>query len=281
MGPCRARGQRPFPGVLIFRYTKASMPAKVCPRCGAQYPNLKSTTCPECFAVLVTVDDATAEELSAARAEVERSPEFQQVKAADDERFKEQSFGACLSVLALTVLTLTVGIVLLVSAGHKRPPAPTTVDGGGVRVGGEKGAINRAPTVPVPIPPPSTVVGAGGSSLPTLPVAAAKIDDVLPPGIGPYRRQSRDAGTTLTGTLTPLFHAVYAAPGGPLLDVYALPAGRPTAEQNEFRLGLALASQVGRRPLLLFPTEYWQFAVLAPPAEAASLRDALLAHFRG
>ena len=108
------------------------MPAKVCPRCGAQYPNLKSTTCPECFALLVTVDDATAEELTAARAEVEQTPEFQAVKAADDERFKMQSFGACLTVAVITVVTLILGIVLLVSAAHRRPP-PTPNTGGVIK----------------------------------------------------------------------------------------------------------------------------------------------------
>jgi len=208
------------------------MPAKVCPRCGAQYPNLKSTTCPECFAVLVPVDDATAEELAAARAEVEGSPEFQQVKAADDERFKEQSFGACLAVLAITALTL------------------------------------------IPTPAPLT----------TLPVAAATLDEVLPPVLGPYQRLSHDQNTVLPGTLTPLFHAAYTLSGGRPLDIYALPAGRPTDEQNEFRLGLALAAQTGGdRPLLFFPTEYWHFAALAAPGDSAgpsAFRDALAGHFR-
>jgi len=251
------------------------MPAKVCPRCGAQYPNLKSTTCPECFAVLVPVDDATAEELAAARAEVEGSPEFQQVKAADDERFKEQSFGACLAVLAITALTLILGIVLIVTAAHRRsPPSPN--------IGGAREGI--PPAGPNPAPPPSTVVGAGGASLTTLPVAAATLDEVLPPVLGPYQRLSHDQNTVLPGTLTPLFHAAYTLPGGRPLDIYALPAGRPTDEQNEFRLGLALAAQTGGdRPLLFFPTEYWHFAALAAPSDPAApaaFRDALARHFR-
>ncbi len=234
------------------------MPAKVCPRCGAQYPNLKSTTCPECFAVLVPVDDATAEELAAARAEVEGSPEFQQVKAADDERFKEQSFGACLAVLAITALTLILGIVLIVTAAHRRNrPAPPLV-------------ARSAPPTPAP--------------LTTLPVAAATLDEVLPPVLGPYQRLSHDQNTVLPGTLTPLFHAAYTLSGGRPLDIYALPAGRPTDEQNEFRLGLALAAQTGGdRPLLFFPTEYWHFAALAAPSDPAApaaFRDALARHFR-
>ena len=244
------------------------MTAKVCPRCGSQYENLKSTTCPQCFAVLVTVDEATAEELSAARAEVERSPEFQETKLADDEQFRQQSFGACLGIAALTLVTLVVIVVLLVSAGHHHP------------------AVHSSPSAP------QISAAAKDEPLTTLPVAAASLEDVLPPAIAPYQRQSADASTVLTGTLTPLFHAVYVqvppAPklrtGGPV-DVYALPAGRPTAEQNEFRLGVTLAGQMGgvSRPALLFATEYWHFAVLAAPgapSTPAAFRDALAAHFR-
>ena len=245
------------------------MPAKVCPRCGAQYPNLKSTTCPECFAVLVTVDDATAEELTAARAEVEQTPEFQAVKAADDERFKEQSFGACLTVVVITVLTLILGIVLIVSAARHRPPAPNT---GGVGLG--------KPARSFPAPPE---LEAGGDPLTTLPVAAATLGEVFPATLGPYRRLSEDQTTVLTSTLTPLFHGIYVRPGGKPLDVYALPAGHPTTEQNEFRLGITLAAQVGgNRPTLFFATEYWHFAVLAAPGDTntpADFRDALAAAF--
>ena len=258
------------------------MTAKVCPRCGCQYENFKSTTCPQCFAILVAVDEQTAEELSAARAEVERSPEFQETKLADDERFRQQSFGACLAIAALTLVTLIVAVVLLVSAAHHR----------------------AAHT------PSASMVQAAVASEPltTLPVAAATLGEVLPPEIGPFHRQALDADTVLTGTLTPLFHGVYQSPlapnnggtgketkrrdltppllgaGGHLFDVYALPAGRPTAEQNEFRLGLTVASQIGSvtRPTLFFATEYWCFAVLAAPGDTqipTQFRDALAAHF--
>ena len=96
------------------------MTAKVCPRCGCQYENFKSTTCPQCFAILVAVDEATAGELAAARAEVERSDEFKETKLADDERFRQQSFGACLGIAGLTLVTLIVAVVLLVSAAHRK-----------------------------------------------------------------------------------------------------------------------------------------------------------------
>ena len=238
------------------------MPAKVCPRCGAQYPNLKSTTCPECFALLVSVDDATAAELTAARAEVEQTPEFQEVKAADDERFKEQSFGACLAVIGITLVTVVLGIVLLVSGvRHRNHPARR---------------IQQAQPSHAAPPPAGTLT--------TLPVAAATLDEVFPPSLGSYQRLMCDRKATLPATLTPLFHAAYALPGGKVMDAYALPAGRPTDEQHEFQLGLTVAAQTGGdRPLLFFATEYWHFAALGAPGDGAgpaSFRDTLAGHFR-
>ena len=107
---------------------------------------------------------------------------------------------------------------------------------------------------------------------------------MLPAKLGPYQRLSCDQTTVLTSTLTPLFHGVYALPQGKRLDVYALPAGRPTPEQNEFRLGITLAAQVGGdRSSLFFATEYWHFAVLTAPGEAATpaiFRDSLATAFR-
>ena len=236
------------------------MPAKVCPRCGAQYPNLKSTTCPECFAILVTVDDATAAEMTAARAEVEQTPQFKEVKAADDERFKHQSFGACLAVIAITIVTLILGIFLIVSGVRARHREAVPV------------IAHVAPSAPAP------------AALTTLPVAAATLDDVFPPALGPYQRLTRDQKTVLPSTLTVLFHATYALPTGKPLDVYAMPAGRPTPEQNEFRLGLAVAAQTGGdRPLLFFATEYWRFAALGAAGAtdgSGQFRDMLTEHFR-
>src|SRR4051812_8236684 len=104
------------------------MPAKVCPRCGAQYEKMKSATCPQCFARLVEVDDEMAAELYAARAEVERSPEFQEAKEADDERFRHQSFAACLTVIGLFVAFTVFAAVMVgitVSKRHHPTPSPT------------------------------------------------------------------------------------------------------------------------------------------------------------
>lgn len=113
------------------------MPAKVCPRCGEQYEDLKSTTCPQCFARLLVVDEATAEELAAARAAVVQTPEFQTAKAEDDERFREQSFGACLGVVGIFAATAVLIVVLIVVALHRyghphRGSAVTAPSGVGV-----------------------------------------------------------------------------------------------------------------------------------------------------
>lgn len=229
------------------------MPAKICPRCGAQYETLKSTTCPQCFARLLIVDDATAEELSQARAQVERSPEFQQAKAADDEQFRQQSFWGVLFVGAITLATVVLVIVLLTTGLHRGHH--------------QTWATGRTAPVITASPP-----------LTTLPVAAASLDDVMPPAIGAFKRVSRDQDVTLPGTLTPVFHAVYQAPDSQPADVYALPAGRPTSEQSVFQSGIALAAQMQKRPTLFFATEHWHYAAIGQRGE--TFRDALLDYLR-
>jgi len=237
------------------------MPAKVCPRCGEQYEHLHSTTCPSCFAKLVIVDDATAEAFAEARAEVVQTPEFQAAKTVDDERFREQSFGACLGVLAIFLVTTIAAVVLLVHAAHDRTRR--------VRLTHPPAAAR------VPLNPAET--------LPALPVAAATRDDVLPPAVGGFQRVSSDQDVNIPGTLTPIFHARYG-PSSPFLDAYAVPADRPTPELNAFQLGLALASQSGSRPSaaapLFFATEHWRYAVLgSSPASPDTFRAQLIAQF--
>ncbi len=240
-------------------------PAKVCPRCGAQYETLKSTTCPQCFARLVVVDDATAEELRAAREEVERTPAFQAAKAADDERFQEQSFGACLGVLVITLVTVIIAIVLIASAARRQQRrAPTTRQ---VAVASQARAAVGAQDI-----------------LTELPVAAASLDDVLPPLVGPYHRIRRDQDVTLAGTLTPLSHAAYTADGA-TIQVYAVPTSLPTPQQNQFRQGVALAAQITSAPTITFATNHWRYATIGPvgaatPDTADDFRRALAAQFR-
>lgn len=243
------------------------IPAKVCPRCGAQYETLKSTTCPQCFARLLVVDDATAEELKAARDEVERTPEFQAAKTEDDERFREQSFGACLGVIVITLITVIVAIVLIASAVHRqRHPIPL--------------ALQTASATQ-----PQATIGSLDLLTP-LPVAAASLDDVLPATVGPYQRTKQDQGITLSGTLTPLFHAAYTGSGA-TIQTYAIPASLPTPQQNQFRQGVELAAQIESAPMQTFATEHWRYAAIGPtnrsqntPSLLDGFRQALGAHFR-
>ncbi len=237
------------------------MPAKVCPRCGEQYEHLHSTTCPSCFAKLVTVDDATAEAFAQARAEVVQTPEFQAVKAVDDERFREQSFGACLGVLAIFLITAIATVALLVHAARDKNHHVRLV----------RSAM------------PATASLNPALMLPALPVAAATRDDVLPLAVGSFQRLRSDQAVNIPGTLTPIFHAQYG-PATPPLNAYAVPADRPTPELNAFQLGLALASQSGAghaaAPPLFFATEHWRYAVLgSPPTASDTFRAQLIAQF--
>jgi len=236
------------------------MPAKICPRCSAYYGSLKSKTCPQCFAVLETIDDETAGELTATQAQIERTPEYQEAKAADDERFQEQSFGACLGVLGIILATIILIVAVIVIGVHRHH---------------QQGLLTHKPRITT-APEPLTA----------LPVAAATLEDVMPPTIGAFRRVSSDQSVMLTGTLTPIFHSVYATPNLPPLEVYAIPAGLPTTQEDQFRQGIALAvqmgGQAGRTPLF-FSTQYWRFAVIAAPGQEtvpATFRDALAAHFK-
>jgi hypothetical protein len=154
-----------------------TMPAKVCPRCGEQYEDLRSATCPQCFAKLLVVDEATAEELAAARAAVVQSPEFQTAKAEDDERYREQSFGACLGVLGIFIATVVVIVILIVFAVHRYDH----------------------PRQKTAIPTPLSIAG-NVNDLTPLPVAGATLADVMPPLIGPFQRRSLDQDVTLPST---------------------------------------------------------------------------------
>lgn len=236
------------------------MTEKVCPRCGAMYEDLKSTTCPECFARLVVVDEETAAELKAARAEVERTPEFQQAKAADDEQFKEQSFGACLGVLAIGLVTVLVAIVIIGIAIHRNHrlsrKAPQTA-----------AALSTVGTQDILTP---------------LPVAAASLNDVMPATVGPYRRVKSDQDMTLSGSLTPLFHGVYSS-RGETVNAYAVPTSLPTPMQNQFRQAVELAARIEADgadqyefvPTQTFATEHWRYAVIGPMSGTADTTFAL------
>ncbi|MEO7720110.1 MAG: hypothetical protein ABIY70_28305 [Capsulimonas sp.] len=231
------------------------MAAKVCPRCGAQYASLKSATCPTCFAKLVVVDDETAAELAAARAEIENSEEFQETKEADDEQFRQQSFGACLGVVGITLVTLILVVVLIVTAVHKYGRH-------------DKSALTAVATAPISH-------GAPDDPLTELPVTGASLTDVMPPQIETeeapaFARRKTDQETVLSGTLTPIYHATYQRGDGAIdsFDLYAIPTGQPTPEQNAFRTAIALSTKIGGgppRPMRIFATQHWRYAAVGAP----------------
>jgi hypothetical protein len=195
------------------------MPQKVCPRCGAQYATLKSATCPQCFAKLIEVDDETAAEMAAARAAIEKSPEYQQAKAEEDEKFRHQSFQACLAVVAMAIAIAVLAVALLVTAKRR-----------------EQRMATRAHSV---------------VSRPAAPAPQARVEDVMPATVGSFQREKMDERAALSGTVTLIYHAAYvpaAEPNGSTFDVYAIPLDRPAAELARFRDVVQLAALAGTKP---------------------------------
>lgn len=219
------------------------MGQKVCPRCGAQYATLKSATCPQCFAKLVEVDDDTAAEMAAARAAIERSPEYQAAKAEEDERFRHQSFQACLAVIAMAVLVAVFTVAIVVSAVRHRHHA------------GSHGVRIQASV-------PSTV--------------AARPEDVMPAGIGDFKREKVDRPETLSGTLSLIYHAAYRpVDGAGSIDVYAIAYDRPPAEIARFRdvVQLAALAGAGQRSTVEVIAKPFVYEIVGAPGEDAENED--------
>lgn len=97
---------------------------KFCPRCGAFYRDLRSTTCPQCFGKLEVMDMRQAQALTDAAEK--NGQEQARAKAADDERYKEQAFGGCAALAAIVLLTAVASILIVVAGAHRRlsQPAP-------------------------------------------------------------------------------------------------------------------------------------------------------------
>jgi len=244
------------------------MTEKVCPRCGSLYEDLKSTTCPQCFAKLVEIDADTASEFKQARAEVERTPEFQEAKVADDERFREQTFGACVAVIAIAIITLVVAVILITAAARRNHRSARQAGAGIVR-------------------PSSAVFALVDSPVPT---AAASIDDLLPKTVGSHARVESDSAITLPGTVIPVFHGAYrSGTRNALTDVYVISTGTTTAEQSIFLTGVAVASQRGANPSgyprIIFATQHWRYAIIGPSpgseSDIVQFQHALASHFQG
>ncbi len=100
------------------------MPPKFCPRCGAFYRNMPSATCPQCFAHLEVLDQPDAVEVELKAEELRRDPEYLEVKAADDEKYKEQAFGGCFGVVVISLVTVIIAAFLIYAGFHRKLPPP-------------------------------------------------------------------------------------------------------------------------------------------------------------
>jgi hypothetical protein len=141
-----------------------------------------------------------------------KNPEFLAVKQEEDERFREQSFGACLSVICLLILVATVSGVLIVAAHRSRMTPPHVVQ--------------RFATGP-PAPDSSSL-------------------SMLPPRLGDLERGQ--VGTILqpTGNV-PILHARF---GNDIL-LYALPAtGASPQSLASFRLAISAIDSQTDPPLV-------------------------------
>ncbi len=234
------------------------MPAKVCPRCGNLYEDLKSKTCPNCFAVLEAIDRDTAQAMARARAEVEQTPEFQAIKEQEDERWRQQSFGACLGVVSIFLVTVVFAAVLIgVAVRHSHHHSLSLV----------AVTVHQRPST--------------GPLSPT-PAANAALEEVMPAQVGPYERTLREA-IPLAGVSTPALHAAYALHGDPLrtVDLFAIPVDRPLVEQDGFLDAVAFAARLQKQaqPPQSFLTQHWRYAILGPAAD--DFMTTLGSRFRG
>jgi hypothetical protein len=94
--------------------------SKLCERCEAFFPSIASETCPQCFAPLTVLTDDEA--ITAVEYQLERmhDPDYVVRKTEEDEKFKEQSFGACLATLGLIVAVAFFSVILISAAQHRQ-----------------------------------------------------------------------------------------------------------------------------------------------------------------
>jgi hypothetical protein len=189
---------------------------KLCERCEAFFPSIASETCPQCFAPLTSLTEEEA--IKAAEYQLERlkDPEYVELKAEDDERFKEQSFGACLTVVGLTLAVAIISLILItVTARHQGH-------------------------LPQEIKPPVS----GGSLIEINPISSDY--SFLPHSIGGLSRGVVIA-LTQTGSNTPIFHCNY----GDDIQIFVLPT--LSVSQNAlsgFRLVISAICSQTNPPLI-------------------------------
>jgi hypothetical protein len=220
----------------------ASQPArqsvpKLCPRCGAFYQDLTSKTCPQCFAKLELLDDDAAASLIIEQERRASDPEVLQNRSAEDEKFKEQAFGACLTVAFVGLVTFIVCVAIIIVAAHSYRP----------KYIGVTSQQNR-----------------NGSRM----VRLSDIDTVLPLQLLGEKQTEQDSSLVLPGSLSRVNHTAYA--NG--VQVYAVESAGLTDDQNAaFRLAVSFAAKQHAPELALVdePTQAIHFIVLAPALDTA------------
>ncbi len=153
---------------------------KLCPRCGAFYQDLSSQTCPQCFARLEVLSDDDAIALIAEQEKRASDPEILRLKAADDEQFREQSFGACFGVALILLATVIIAAIFIISAAHRQA------------------RYTAADSHSVSVTQPS-------SGLP------ADFDTIIPRKLAGSMRSEEDVDQTLPGTNIAIYHATYTS----------------------------------------------------------------------
>jgi hypothetical protein len=219
---------------------------KLCPRCGAFYQDLSSKTCPQCFAKLTLLDDEAAAELIAEQERRASDPDILAQRSADDEKFKEQAFGACLSVVGIAVLTVIVcAVMIVVGAKHYH------------------GNVQVQPSKPI-----ETSIGSAVSSL-----SYQELPETL---IG-FSRTEIDNDMALPGSVARVAHAQY----GSGLQVYAVPSeGLSDDQLSSLRLAVSFAANQHQPPATVIdlPTQATHFEVLADSSEIAGKASTQLQH---
>jgi hypothetical protein len=186
------------------------------------------------------LDDETALRLTEEQTARIRGGRDDQAKAQEDEKFKEQSFGACLAVIGVLLATLIVAIVfvrLAVSRHRGHPPVQ----------------ISRS-------------AASGGPAQP---------DVLLPLNLAGLSRGELRTAAHLEDTATPLYEATYQKG----IQVYALPANGITEEQKgALHLAASLAADQHSPPLIEqeIATARAQYAILGQSKTAvAQVADSL------
>jgi hypothetical protein len=211
--------------------------SKLCPRCGAFYQDLTSKTCPQCFAKLDLLDDADAASLIAEQERRASDPDILQARSVEDEKFKEQAFGACVSVVFIGLITLIVCAVIVVIATHRFRPRIQL-------------STNKAT---------QTYINAA---------SIVESDTIMPKQINGSNRTLLDSSLVLPGSLTHVVHAVYS--NG--VQVYAVSNVDLTDEQDSaFRLAVSFAAKQHTPELtsLDMPTRAMHYIILAPDSGIA------------